>query len=73
MSQPVHDLQRLIASQRPVAGRVVAISGSMVRVATAQGVVEVSGSGLAVGDRVVVRNGVAVKMHGAPGSPPHFV
>ena len=49
MSQPVHDLQRLIANQRPVSGRAVAVTGGMVRVATAQGVVEVSGSGLEVG------------------------
>ena len=62
MSNPVHDLQRLIASQRPVSGRVVAVSGGMVRVATAQGVVEVSGAGLAVGDRVVVQNGTARRM-----------
>ena len=62
MSQPVHDLQRLIASQRPVAGRVVAITGGMVRVATAQGMVEVSGSGLVVGDRVVVRDGKATRI-----------
>ncbi|MBF0171657.1 MAG: hypothetical protein HQK87_11345 [Nitrospinae bacterium] len=62
MSQPVHDMQRLIASQRPFAGRVVGVTGGTVRVATAQGVVEVSGSGLAVGDRVVVRNGKVDKI-----------
>ncbi|MBF0127751.1 MAG: hypothetical protein HQM02_11135 [Magnetococcales bacterium] len=73
MSQAVHDLQRLIASQRPVVGRVVAVTGGMVRMATAQGVVEVSGSGLAVGDRVVVRDGMAVKMQGASANHPHVV
>ncbi|OSM07645.1 hypothetical protein [Magnetofaba australis] len=62
MSQPVHDLQRLIASQQPVSGRVVAITGGTVRVATAQGVVEVSGAGLSVGDQVVVKNGKVDKI-----------
>ncbi|ABK45218.1 hypothetical protein Mmc1_2725 [Magnetococcus marinus MC-1] len=73
MSQPVHDLQRLIANQRPVSGRVVAVTSGMVRVATAQGVMEVSGDGLAVGDRVVVRNGVAVKIQGTAAQTMYFV
>ena len=73
MSQPVHDLQRLIASQRPIAGRVVAVTGGRIRVATAKGVVEVSGIGLVVGDRAVVRDGAAVKMQGASGNQTHFV
>ncbi|ABK45290.1 hypothetical protein Mmc1_2797 [Magnetococcus marinus MC-1] len=73
MSQPVHDLQQLIASQRPVSGRVVAVTGGMVRVATAQGVMEVSGSGLAVGERVVVRDGKAARIQGQQTVPVHFV
>ncbi|ABK43861.1 hypothetical protein Mmc1_1350 [Magnetococcus marinus MC-1] len=73
VSQPLHDLHRHIASQGTNSGRVVAVTGGIVRVATAQGVVEVSGSGFAVGDRVVVRNGAAVRMQGAAGRPPHIV
>nr|CRH06118.1 conserved protein of unknown function [Candidatus Magnetococcus massalia] len=59
MSHPVHDLQHLIASQRPVLGWVVAINGSMVRVATAQGMVETHGNGITLGERVVLVNGIA--------------
>ncbi|ABK45365.1 hypothetical protein Mmc1_2874 [Magnetococcus marinus MC-1] len=58
MSHPVHDLRHLIASKRSVSGRVVAVTGGMVRVATARGVVQVMGRDLAVGDRVLVENGI---------------
>ncbi|ABK43857.1 hypothetical protein Mmc1_1346 [Magnetococcus marinus MC-1] len=54
---PVHDLQRLVASQKSVAGRVMAVTGGIVRVATGQGIVQATGKNLAVGDRVVVENG----------------
>ncbi|WP_041641150.1 hypothetical protein [Magnetococcus marinus] len=73
MSQPLHDLHRHIASQGTNSGRVVAVTGGIVRVATEQGVMEVSGSGLAVGERVVVRDGVAVKMQGASDTSLHYV
>ncbi len=74
MATPLHDLQRLVTSRRAISGRVVAISGGMVRVATAQGVVEVSGNGaLQVGDRVTIRNGKAVRVQGQQNASIHFV
>ena len=73
MSHPVHDLQRLIASRQAISGRVVAISNGVVRVATAQGVMEVPGNGLIVGDRVTVRNGKAVLVKRRQGALVHFV
>ena len=73
MSTPLHDLQRLVISRKSISGRVVAVTGDMVRVATAQGVMEIAGDGLTVGDRVVVRDGAAVKIQSASGSQIHFV
>ena len=69
----LHDLQRLIAGQRPVSGRVVAVTGGRIRVATAQGVVEVTGAGLDVGNLVVVQNGMAVRTVRQKPAPIHFV
>ena len=73
MSTPLHDLKRMVASRRAVSGRVVAITGGMVRVATAQGVVEVSGEGLSISDRVTIRNGKAIKIQGQQDASLHFV
>ena len=73
MSHPVHDLQRLVASRRAISGRVVAVTGGMVRVATAKGVVEVTGTGLAAGDRVVVRDNGAVKVQSIAGKTVYSV
>ncbi|MEO5365477.1 MAG: hypothetical protein H7831_03845 [Magnetococcus sp. WYHC-3] len=74
MSQPLIDLQRLITGRRAVTGRVVALNGGMVRVATAQGVEEVAAeTGLAVGDRVTVRDGRAVKSQGSADAPMFWV
>lgn len=74
MSQPLIDLQRLITGRRAVTGRVVAVTGGMVRVAMAQGVVEVAGdANLQPGDRVTVRDGRAVKTHGNGDAPVFFV
>ena len=64
----LHDLQRLIASQQ-----IVAVTGGRIRVATAKGVVEVAGAGLAVGDHVVVQNGMAVRTVRQKPAPIHFV
>jgi len=69
VSQPFHDLQRLIANQRPVPRRVVTVTGDLVRVSTAQGVWEVSGSGLMLGERVTIRNGKATKIQGQNSLP----
>ncbi len=75
MSQPLIDLQRLLARRQTPTGRVVAVvTGGMVRVATPQGVVEVvAETGLAVGDRVVVRDGRAAKSQGTTNAPVFFV
>ncbi|MBF0143557.1 MAG: hypothetical protein HQL59_08910 [Magnetococcales bacterium] len=74
MSQPLIDLQHLLAGRQSMTGRVVALNGGMVRVATAQGVVEVTAeTGLAVGDRVMVRDGRAIKNHGSTDAPVFFV
>ena len=74
MSQPLIDLQRLLARRQSVTGRVVALNGGMVRVATAQGIVEVSAdAGLAVGERVAVRNGRAIKEQGSADAPVFWV
>ena len=73
MATPLHDLQRLVASRKTISGRVVAITGGMVRVATAQGVMEITGDGLAVGNRVTVQNGKAVLVQGRQSAPVHFV
>ena len=74
MATPLHDLQRLVASRRVISGRVVAVTGGMVRVATAQGVVEVAGDGvLQVGDRVTIRNGKATKIQVRNTPSIHFV
>ena len=74
MSTPLHDLQRLIASRRAISGRVVAITGNMVRVATAHGVMEAPGDGgLQIGDRVMVRNGKAVLVQKQQDASVHYV
>lgn len=58
----VKELRDLMRSERSVTGRVIAVSGGMVRVATPSGVMEVAGeSGLQTGDAVIVQNGRAVK------------
>ena len=65
MSNPVLDLQRLVASRQTISGRVVEILGDQVRVATQRGVVEVSGNGdLQVGDRVTIKDSKPTKSQG---------
>ncbi|MBF0370319.1 MAG: hypothetical protein HQL52_12775 [Magnetococcales bacterium] len=74
MSTPLHDLQRLVASRKAISGRVVAVTGGMVRVATAQGVVEVAGNAtLHVSESVTVRDGVAFRTAEKEHAPVHFV
>ncbi len=67
------DLREMLAGRIAVAGRIVSVVGGMARVATAQGVVEVVGSGLRVGDRVAVRDGKAVRVQDAAEVPVFFV
>ena len=57
-----NELRDLMRVDRPQPGRVVWVSGDLVRVATTAGQVEVAHEGnLRVGDQVVVQNGRAVK------------
>ncbi|MBF0339595.1 MAG: hypothetical protein HQL95_01360 [Magnetococcales bacterium] len=74
MSSPLSDLRELLAGRSAVAGRVVSMANGTVRVATAQGVVEVAldGSGN-VGDRVAVRDGRAIRVQEAVEVPVFFV
>ena len=74
MSQPLIDLQHLLVGRQSLIGRVVDVNGGMVRVATAQGVVEISAeAGLQPGDRVTVRDGRAVKSQERTDAPEFFV
>lgn len=62
MTFPLKALTRLLATESPEIGSVVAIEGSVIRVATARGAVMArSVDTLAVGDRVQVSNGMATK------------
>ena len=72
MSQPLIDLQRLLAGRAFVAGQVLSIANSMARVATASGVVELPFDG-GVGERVTVQDGRAVRVQASTDIPVFFV
>jgi hypothetical protein len=73
MSQ-IKELQRLIQTDGVVAGRVIAVSGTSVVVATASGRMEVSANGnLSVGDMVIVAAGQATKKQRGGGDQVFFV
>ena len=58
----LREIRDLLQTERAVAGRVVAVSGDRVQVATSSGVVEVTAdANLKTGDAVTVQNGRAVK------------
>lgn len=62
MTFPLKTLTRLLSSEATEVGSVVAIEGSAIRVATARGAVQArSVDDLAIGDRVLIRNGMATK------------
>jgi hypothetical protein len=62
MTFPLKALKRLLAPESSEVGSVVAIEASVIRVATARGAVMArTVDTLAVGDRVQVRNGMAIK------------
>lgn len=62
MTFPLTALTRLLIPDATLIGSVVGIDGSLVRVATARGAITVgSTDALTVGDRVLVRNGLAVR------------
>ncbi|MBF0214544.1 MAG: hypothetical protein HQM00_13450 [Magnetococcales bacterium] len=74
MSSPLHDLREMLAGRVAVAGRVVSMANGVARVATAHGVVEVvMDGGGNVGDRVIVRDGRAVRVQDAVEVPVFFV
>jgi hypothetical protein len=62
MTFPLKALTRLLAPESSEIGSVVAIEGSVIRVATARGAVLArTVDALVVGDRVQVRHGMATK------------
>ena len=68
------DLRELVRNEQPQPGRVVEVSGGVVRVATATGQVEVALEGdTQVGDAVTVQSGRAVKKRLDGGTPVFFV
>ncbi|MBF0612590.1 MAG: hypothetical protein HQL55_15815 [Magnetococcales bacterium] len=74
MSQPLLELQRLLAGRASATGRVISMGDGMARVATSGGVVEVAAdTGIQVGDPVMVRNGRAVKSQGVADVPVFLV
>ncbi|MEO5348407.1 MAG: hypothetical protein H7836_02015 [Magnetococcus sp. YQC-3] len=72
MSQPLLDLQRILAGRAAVAGRVLAVENGVARIATADGVVEMPFDG-GIGERVLVRDGRVVRVQGAVDVPVFFV
>ena len=69
----VNELRDLMQSERTVSGQVVGVSGGVVRVATASGVLEVLGDNLKTGDAVTVQNGMATKKRLDGKGPVFFV
>lgn len=62
MTFPLQELTRLIAPDATLIGAVVEFNGSQVRVATERGAVTArSLDALAIGDRVLVRHGMATR------------
>ena len=72
MSQPLIDLQQILAERASVAGQVLSIANGVARVATASGVVELPFEG-SVGDRVTVQDGKAVRVQASDDVPVFFV
>ncbi len=73
MSNPLLELQQLLAGRASVAGRVVSLANGVARVATADGVVEMPFDDVRVGDRVTVRDGRAVRVQSTADTPEFFV
>ncbi|MBF0421320.1 MAG: hypothetical protein HQL78_14300 [Magnetococcales bacterium] len=74
MSNPVFDLQGILAGKAPLAGMVVSVDGDMAQVTTRKGVVEVAFvEGIKAGDRVAVRDGRAVRVQDVVDAPVFFV
>ncbi|MBF0342507.1 MAG: hypothetical protein HQL95_16310 [Magnetococcales bacterium] len=74
MSSPLSDLREMLAGRVAVAGRIVSMTNGVARVATTQGVVEVAlDGGGNVGDRVIVRDGRAVRVQDTVDVPVFWV
>ncbi|MBF0420820.1 MAG: hypothetical protein HQL78_11725 [Magnetococcales bacterium] len=74
MSNPVFDLQGILAAKVPLAGTVISIDGDVAQVATRTGVVEIAfAEGIKVGDRVAVKDGRAVRVQDVADAPVFFV
>ena len=64
----VNELRDLMQSEHAVSGRVIAMFGDRVRIATASGQVEVGHEGeLKIGDQVTVQNNRAIKQQRSTG------
>lgn len=62
MTYPLTELARLLAQDAVAVGSVVGIEGALVRVATERGAVMArTMDALAVGERVLIRNGMATR------------
>lgn len=62
MTFALKELARLLVPDQTLVGSVAGIEGAMIRVATAQGaVVARTLDALAIGDRVLVKNGLATR------------
>ncbi|MBF0420862.1 MAG: hypothetical protein HQL78_11935 [Magnetococcales bacterium] len=72
MSNPVFDLQGILAGKASLSGMVLSIDNGLAQVATRKGVVEVAYEG-SVGDRVAVRDGRAVRIQDVVDAPVFFV
>ena len=75
MTNPVHQLKRLLAQPATASrGKVVAVVGSTVNVATQQGVVSLPNSGgYKAGDEVVMRGGAIQGRRQSEASIPVFI
>ena len=70
----IKELQKIIKTDRPIAGRVISVSDTIVVVATASGQMEVSANGdFYVGDLVTVDGEQATKKQRGNDSPVYFV
>ncbi|MBF0108776.1 MAG: hypothetical protein HQL76_06335 [Magnetococcales bacterium] len=73
MSSPLFDLRELLSGNAPVAGMVISIDHGVAQVATRKGVVEVAAEGIRVGNRVVVKDGRAVRVQDVVDAPVFLV
>lgn len=62
MSFALKELSRLLATERPLVGSVVAVEANVVRIATERGAITARAlDTLTVGDRAQVQNGIAAR------------